>query len=89
MSVHHWIQGHCTKCGVRREKVRVQGPCFIPNVQPKLTAKQLAKAKEMAKEIFSNSQAWLDGSAMVVGQEMLFTIDPTRSIEPHKKRRAK
>ena len=27
MSAHHWIQGHCTTCGVKREKVRVQGPC--------------------------------------------------------------
>lgn len=68
MSAHHWIQGHCTKCGVRREKVRVQGPCFIPDVQPKLTEAQMTKAKEMAMGIFSNSQAILDGSAVVNGQ---------------------
>mgnify|MGYP003499497280 CR=1 FL=1 len=29
MSAHHWIQGHCTTCGVKREKVRVQGQCFV------------------------------------------------------------
>lgn len=30
MSTHHWIHNHCTKCGVKREKVRVQGPCREP-----------------------------------------------------------
>lgn len=27
MSAHHWIHNHCTACGMKREKVRVQGPC--------------------------------------------------------------
>lgn len=76
MSSHHWIQGHCTSCGVKREKVRVQGPC----VWTRGTIKDFAKAlddladKELGKPI---------------NERYVGVPQPNRSIEPHKKRREK
>lgn len=61
MSAHHWIQGHCTMCGVKREKVRVQRPCAT---ELKTALRDLGELFELVKP-------------------------SSRSIEPHKKRRAK
>ena len=125
MSAHHFIHNHCTNCGVKREKVRVQGPCnpefFIPDafksedkarepaplhdveafkahlkatvdITPTVAAIQAGR-NELAELI---SQANKAKAAVIYerrvpyNQNPLFEIVPqARSIEPHKKRRAK
>lgn len=87
MSSHHWIQGHCTSCGVKREKVRVQGPCVWTRGTMKDFAKALddlafASLNSEVRKLVEGVDPYQLGLALGVPQ-------PNRSIEPHKKRREK
>ena len=81
MSAHHWIQGHCTKCGVRREKVRVQGPCLIPSkpVSEHYAALDPNNIKHVVVSAQSNPDAFKSDNVAHLGTDQRHVVFTTQS----------